>query len=88
MNTNAQQLLELKQYIDDTVANLNIIEEKKEGLNESDRSQLIMECYANIADLEDECKCLRREMRKKLNITDTQYKAWRVEQDALDAQED
>lgn len=86
----SHDITELKQYIDDSSANLARIingefdfatgdsDEIKEQ-KDSSKLELLYEVYANFMDLKSECTDFLKELRMKFKIKEAAVKAWLAE---------
>jgi hypothetical protein len=74
-NVMLNEFLNLKEYIDNTHANL--VDMQKDDISKEERNLLAYECKANIQDLVDELKTIEKEITKAFKISNKLYKQYR-----------
>jgi hypothetical protein len=78
-NDMLNEFLNLKEYIDNTHANL--VDMQKDDISKEERNLLAYECKANIQDLIDELKTIEKEITKAFKISTKLYKQYRDSED-------
>ena len=79
------ELAGLMEYVQ---ASCDDLEELKTAATPQAKTDLVYNIYANLCNLQEECKCICREMRKKWHVKDTDIKKWMREIEAREAQEE